>query len=92
MLFPLKIVLFLREIALFYTNFNYKFSSLWSKVEGHKTKQVRTKNLEQKILVSSLHNTHNSERCPFAYFHLNTKIKLSAVPVSLNNNQRLGTV
>ena len=32
---PLKIVLILREIALFYTNFTYKFSSLWSKVEGH---------------------------------------------------------
>ena len=35
MLFPLKIDLFLREIALLYTNFDYKFSSLWSKVEGH---------------------------------------------------------
>ena len=35
MLFPLKIALFLRETALFYTNFNHKFSSLWSKVEGH---------------------------------------------------------
>ena len=33
---PLKIVLILREIALFYTNFTYKFSSSWSKVEGHK--------------------------------------------------------
>ena len=33
--FPIQIVLILREIALFYTNFAYKFSSLWSKVEGH---------------------------------------------------------
>ena len=31
-----------------------------------------------------------SERCPFAYFDLNMKIELSAVPVGLNN-QRLGT-
>ena len=36
MLFPLKLALFLREIALFYTNSIYKFSYLWSKVEGHK--------------------------------------------------------
>ena len=35
MLFPLKIALFLWEIALIDTNFNYKFSYLWSKVEGH---------------------------------------------------------
>ena len=35
MLFPLKTALFLREIALFYTNFDYKFSNLWSKVEDH---------------------------------------------------------
>ena len=38
MLFPLKIDLFLREIALLYTNFDDKFSSLRSKVEGHKSK------------------------------------------------------
>ena len=31
-----KIVLLLREIALFYTNFKYSFSNMWSKVEGHK--------------------------------------------------------
>jgi len=37
MLFPLKMALFLREIASFYTNFNYKFYNLWSKVEEHKT-------------------------------------------------------
>ena len=37
MLFPLRIDQFLREIALFYTNFFYKFFNLWSKVEGHKT-------------------------------------------------------
>ena len=36
MLIPIKIALFLRETALFYTNFNHKFSSLWSKVKGHK--------------------------------------------------------
>ena len=42
MLFPLKIDLFLREIALLYTNFDYKFSSLWSKVEGHKCKGFAT--------------------------------------------------
>ena len=35
MLFPLRIDPFLREIALFYTNFNYKLSSLWSKVENY---------------------------------------------------------
>ena len=34
MLFPFKIAQFLREIALFHTNFNYKFSNLWSKFEG----------------------------------------------------------
>ena len=34
MLFPLKIAPFEWEIALFYTNFDYKFSNLWSKVEG----------------------------------------------------------
>ena len=28
---------FLRGIALFYTNFNYKFSNFWSKFEGHKS-------------------------------------------------------
>ena len=32
-----------------------------------------------------------SERCPCAHFDLNMKIKLSAVPVSLDN-QRLGTL
>ena len=41
MLFPLKIVPFLREIALLYTNFTYKFSSLWSKVKGHKATAVQ---------------------------------------------------
>ena len=40
MLFPLKIDILLREIALFYMNFCYKFSSLWSKVEGHKKAYV----------------------------------------------------
>ena len=39
MLFRLKIVPSLREMVLFYTNFNYKFSYLWSRVEGHKTTQ-----------------------------------------------------
>ena len=33
----LHFTLFLWEIALIDTNFNYKFSYLWSKVEGHKT-------------------------------------------------------
>ena len=36
MLFPFKIAPFLWEIALFYTNFDYKFSNLWRKVDGHK--------------------------------------------------------
>ena len=27
----------LREIALFYTDFNYNFSNLWSIIEGHKS-------------------------------------------------------
>ena len=36
MLFPLKIALFVWEIALFYTNFNYKFSNLCTGTfEGH---------------------------------------------------------
>ena len=37
MLFTLKIALCLREIALFYTNSNYKFSHFWSTFEGHKS-------------------------------------------------------
>ena len=39
-LFPLKIVLFLREIALFYTNSNYKLYHLWSTFEGHKSNRL----------------------------------------------------
>ena len=35
MIFPLKIALILWEMALFHTNFNYKFFNLWSRVEGH---------------------------------------------------------
>ena len=38
MLFPLKMALFLREIALFYTKFDYKLYNLWSKVVGHNSK------------------------------------------------------
>ena len=50
MLFPLKLALFLREIALFYTNSIYKFSNLWSKVEGHKINGAALKKVRLKFV------------------------------------------